>query len=221
MMAFRFAIIAPLALLALTGAAPKKAAPGPGMRAVLHDIEHVAILTTAGPIVVELDHKRAPITVKNFVRYVDTRRFDGTTFYRAMRLDWGVPPNGLVQAGLRGIPGKVFAGIAHEPTNATGILHKTGTLSMARFAPGTATADFSILLSDMPGLDADPTSTDTERQAGFAAFGRVIEGMDIVRKIWDAPLSPTEGKGALKGQMLSPPIKIISARRVMVPQSGN
>jgi peptidyl-prolyl cis-trans isomerase A (cyclophilin A) len=100
--------------------------------------------------------------------------------------------------------------IAHEPTSATGILHKAGAISMARYAPGTATADFSILLSDLPSLDADPKSPDPEAQVGYAAFGHVVAGMDVVRRIWDSPLSPTAGEGALKGQMLEPPVKILT-----------
>jgi peptidyl-prolyl cis-trans isomerase A (cyclophilin A) len=174
----------------------------------------VALVTELGTIELELDNKRAPITTQNFVRYVDLRKFDGIGFYRAMRLAWGEQPNGLIQGGLQGHPLKVLKPIAHEPTSQTGILHKAGTISMARYAPGTATADWSILLSDLSALDADPKATDPEAQAGFAAFGRVVAGMDVVRKIWDAPLSPTKGEGPLKGQLLEPPVKIISARRV-------
>ena len=177
---------------------------------------HIALTTTQGVITLELDRAHAPITVSNFLRYVDQKRFDGIVFYRAMRLDWGTPPNGLVQAGTRGDYRRVLKPIAHEPTNMTGILHKAGTISMARFAPGTATGDFSILLSDMPSLDANPAGTgDT---AGYAAFGHVVAGMDVARKIFEAPLSPTAGEGALKGQMLVMPVKIISARRVAVPK---
>ena len=151
------------------------------------------------------------------MRYVDLRRFDGITFYRSMKLAWGPQPNGLIQAGLQGNPLKVMKPIAHEPTSTTGILHKAGAISMARYAPGTATADFSILLSDMPSLDADPKSPDPEAQAGYAAFGRVVSGMDVARKIWDSPLSPTTGEGAMKGQMLAPPVKVLTVRRVALP----
>jgi peptidyl-prolyl cis-trans isomerase A (cyclophilin A) len=107
----------------------------------------------------------------------------------------------------------VLPPIAHEPTDATGILHKAGALSMARYAPGSATGDFSILLSDLPNLDADPTATDPEARAGYAAFGRVVVGMDVVRRVFDAPVSPTNGEGAMKGQMLEPAIKLLTARR--------
>jgi len=183
----------------------------------LHDIERVRMVTDAGAITLDLDGKHAPITTANFLRYVDGRRFDGIVFYRAMHLAWGDQPNGLIQAGVRGDPRRLLPPIAHEPTNVTGVLHKAGAISMARFAPGTATGDFSILLHDIEGLDADPKATDPEAQAGFAAFGYVVDGMDVVRRIWDMPLSPTAGEGALKGQMLEKPVKIISVRRVAMP----
>ena len=97
------------------------------------------------------------------------------------------------------------------------MLHKAGAISMARWAPGTAKGDFSILLSDMPGLDADPASANPELQAGFAAFGYVVSGMDVVRKIWDQPLSSTQGEGIMKGQMLERPVKVLTVRRVAIP----
>ncbi|MEQ1542591.1 MAG: peptidylprolyl isomerase [Novosphingobium sp.] len=221
----RFALLA-LSAFALSAthadaAKPKKpaakaraAVPAP---APLGDTVRVALVTALGTIELDLDHKHAPITVENFVRYVDAKKFDGMPFYRAMRLNWGTQPNGLIQAGLQAHPLKVFKPIAHEPTSATGILHKAGTISMARYAPGTAMADFSILLSDLPSLDADPKATNPDSQAGFAAFGHVVSGMDVVKKIWDAPLSPTKGDGPLKGQMLEPPVKVLTVRRVAVP----
>lgn len=219
----RFALLA-LAAFALSAtpadaAKPKKPAakakaPAP---APLGDTVRVALVTALGTIEIDLDHKHAPITVENFVRYVDAKKFDGMPFYRAMRLNWGTQPNGLIQAGLQAHPLKVFKPIAHEPTTMTGILHKAGTISMARYAPGTAMADFSILLSDLPSLDADPKSPNPDTQAGFAAFGHVVSGMDVVKKIWDAPLSPTKGEGPLKGQMLEPPVKVLTVRRVALP----
>jgi peptidyl-prolyl cis-trans isomerase A (cyclophilin A) len=88
---------------------------------------------------------------------------------------------------------------------------------MARNAPGTATGDFSIMLSPQPFLDADPTNEDPDRRAGYAAFGHVVEGMDVVRAIFDAPVDPDKGDGAMKGQMLAHPVKIISVRRAPAP----
>jgi peptidyl-prolyl cis-trans isomerase A (cyclophilin A) len=210
----RIALAALPLMLALTAAkpAPRAAAPAP-----LPDVVRVAITTELGTIAVDLDAKRAPITVRNFVRYADQRRFDGTGFYRVMRLAWGEQPNGLIQAGTRGDAKRELAPIAHEPTSQTGVLHKAGAISMARFAPGTAKGDFSILLSDKPGLDADPASTNPELQAGFAAFGQVSSGIDVVRKIYDVPLSPTAGQGVLKGQMIAKPVRILTVRRVPIP----
>jgi peptidyl-prolyl cis-trans isomerase A (cyclophilin A) len=210
----RFALLALPLMIALTAANPPRPRPAP---APLPDLVTVTLTTELGPIELELDHKRAPITVANFVRYVDQRRFDGIVFYRVMRLAWGEQPNGLVQAGARGDPKRVLRGIAHEPTSQTGLLHKAGSLSMARFAPGTATGDFSILVSDQPGLDADPASTDPDRRAGYAVFGRVITGMDVIRRIYDSPINPALGEGFMKGQMLARPVRVITARRVPTP----
>lgn len=213
----RLALLAPMAA-ALVAAAPKKkrAAPLPQPKPI-GETEYVVFKTELGEIIALIDVKHAPITGTNFIRYVDGGRFDGITFYRAMHLPWGAEPNGLIQAGTRGDPRRNFKPIAHEPTSVTGILHKAGTLSMARYTPGTATGDFSIMLSDQPGLDADPAATDPELQAGYAAFGRVVSGMEVVRAIYDSPISPTEGEGVMRGQMLAKPVKILTARRIDVP----
>lgn len=206
-----------LFLVPSLAAASPTAAPAPDPAGPAHVAPHVAIVTTKGTITLALDPVRAPVTTANFLCYVDQRRFDGTAFYRVMRLAWGEQPNGLIQGGVRGDPRRVLRPIAHEPTSQTGVLHKAGAISMARFAPGTATGDFSILLSDLEGLDADPASSDAEARAGFAAFGHVVSGMEVVRAIHEAPLSPTKGEGALKGQLLEPEIRILSVRRVPAP----
>src|SRR5690606_16154884 len=122
-------------------------------------------------------------TTANFLRYADEKRLDGTSFYRVMQLDWGTPPNGLVQGGTGGDPKRNLPPIAHEPTSETGIRHETGVISMARFDPGSAAGDFSIMVSPQPGLDAVPDAADPSTRAGFAAFGRAVEGMDVVRAI--------------------------------------
>ncbi|MFN3424756.1 MAG: peptidylprolyl isomerase [Novosphingobium meiothermophilum] len=217
-------LLAPLAVMLVAAApakkrvAPPRAAAAPAYpapsTAPLPDTVRIALDTEAGRIVVAVDVKHAPASATNFVRYAETRRFDGTTFYRAMHLNWGEQPNGLIQAGTRGDPRRNLAPIPHEPTDQTGILHKAGTLSMARYAPGTATGDFSIMVSDQPGLDAQPDSADPEAKAGYAAFGQVIEGMDVVRAIFAAPISETEGEGIMRGQILAQPVKIITARRL-------
>ena len=217
----RFVLAAlPAALVTLTAATkPRKKAVPPPPSMPLTDVVRVEFVTELGTITADLFHKQAPITVKNFMRYVEGSRFDGMAFYRAMKLNWGTQPNGIIQTGLRGLSTKVFPPIAHEPTNVTGIKHLAGTLSMARNAPGTAQADFSILMSDLSGFDADPAAADPELKAGYAAFGRVVSGMDVALKIFEAPRSATLGQGIMKGQMLAPEIKVLRVRRVLVPAS--
>ena len=208
----RFVLAAlPASLLALTGATKAKKAPPPPLP--LGDTVQVEMITEMGTIVLELDHKQAPITTENFMRYVDSGRYNGMTFYRAMHLAWGTEPNGVLQGGLNQFPARLMKPIAHEPTTVTGLTHKAGTLSMARNAPGTAMADFSILLSDLTSFDANPAAPDLEGQIGYAAFGHVVSGMDVVRKIYDAPRSATKGEGFMKGQMLDPPVKVLKVRR--------
>ena len=176
---------------------------------------NVVVTTDVGEIVIALETERAPVTAANFLRYADEKRFDGTVFYRAMRLDWDPQPNGLVQAGTQFDPARILPPIAHEPTSETGIKHLAGTISMARYEPGSATGDFAIMLSPQPFLDADPSSEDADRRAGFAAFGQVVEGMEVVRAIFDAPVDPEKGEGAMKGQMLARPVTIVSVRRAV------
>lgn len=206
----RFALLAaPLVLLSASTMAEEPTAAPAEPRT-----ENVVIETSLGKITVALETERAPITSANFLRYVDTRRFDGTSFYRAMHLKWGPQPNGLVQGGTQMDPKRILPPIAHEPTNQTGVKHLAGTISMARYAPGTATGDFSIMMQDMPSLDANLKAKDSDGLAGFAAFGHVVEGMDVVQMIFDSPVSATKGDGAMKGQMLEQPVTIVKVRRV-------
>jgi peptidyl-prolyl cis-trans isomerase A (cyclophilin A) len=218
-MTIRFVATAALVLLAASAvtAASRKAAPKPATPPVvqlLPDTVRVAMSTEMGTITLDLDGKHAPVSTRNFLRYVNGKRFDGIVFYRVMRLAWGDQPNGLIQAGLRGDPKRVLPPIAHESTAQTGLKHVAGAISMARLGVGTATADFSILVSDIPGLDAGQNPNDPD---GYAVFGRVVEGLDVARKIYDAPLSPTAGSGVLKGQMIEKPVKILTVRRVVLP----
>ncbi len=170
----------------------------------------VALVTGLGVITLELAANKAPITIANFLRYVDAKRFDGAAFYRAVHAGSGAT-NGLVQGGLRNDPTKVFPPIAHESTATSGLHHIDGTISMARYAPGSAQAEFFICVGDQPYLDADPSQPGDN--LGFAAFGHVVSGMDVARAILAAPTSPTEGEGVMKGQMLSPVVTIVTARR--------
>ncbi|MXO58664.1 peptidylprolyl isomerase [Altererythrobacter salegens] len=196
----RFAITAGLVL-----SAPLAAQDAP-------KTDTVVLETSLGEITLAIESERAPVTAANFLRYVAEKRFDGTVFYRSMKLNFGEQPNGLVQGGTQMNPDRIRDPVAHEPTSQTGIKHVPGTISMARYAPGTATGDFSIMLSAMPSLDADPNGTTEDAKAGFAAFGHVTAGMDVVRKIFDAPTDPNKGEGFMKGQMIADPPVIISAR---------
>ena len=209
------ALLFPLALTTAAHAAPqrkKPAPPPPPKPAPIGDTVQVALTTELVVITLELDHKRAPITTENFVAYADQKRFDGTAFYRALRLPWGDAPNGLVQGGTANDPKRILKPIAHEPTTQTGLSHKAWAVSMARYDPGTATGDFSIMVGDQPALDANPKASGDN--LGYAVFGRVIGGQDVVLKIYAAPTSATLGEGAMKGQMIAAPVKIISARRL-------
>ncbi len=208
----RFAALALPFVLASGALAQDATAPQPSPEAE-PETTLVVLETTMGDITAAIETERAPVTAANFLRYVDEGRFDGIVFYRAMRLDWGEQPNGLIQAGTQHDPKRVLPPIAHEPTSETGVLHTAGAFSMARNAPGTATGDFSIMLQEQAGMDADPTSEDPELRAGYAAFGHVVEGMDVVRAIHAAPTDPNKGEGWMKGQMLAEPVKIIEARR--------
>ena len=183
------------------------AAPAPPP-APLGESVRVRLETELGPIVLTLDHARAPITTANFVAYVDQRRLDGTSFYRAARTE-GYERRGFIQGGIRRDFRRMLAPIAHEPTSATGIRHGPGAISMARREDGPgAMGDFFITTDAMPQMDAG------RGREGFAAFGRVTEGMDVVRRILAAPTVANAGRGAMRGQMIAAPVRIVSARRV-------
>ena len=171
------------------------------------DTVRVRLETGEGPITLALDHRHAPITTENFLRYVDAGRFDDIRFYRAAR-PAGTTGAGFIQGGIQRSYRRMYAPIAHEPTSKTGLSHGAGAISMARLAPGTAAGEFIITATALPGLDAD------RGDPGFAAFGRVTEGMDVVRRILAAPTIPNAGRGPMKGQMIKEQVKIVSARRV-------
>ena len=171
----------------------------------------VALETPQGRIVIELAVNEAPITSANFLRYVDRKLYDKATFFRASRAP-GAVDYGLIQGGLQNIG--ALPPVAHEPTTKTGLKHLDGTVSIARTAPGTATSDFFICIGDAPYLDADPAAPGDNQ--GFAAFGHVVEGMDVVKKILALPTPGKAINPVMKGQILDPPVPITSARRVPV-----
>lgn len=163
----------------------------------------IAIETEKGLIVVELYMDKAPITVANFLRYIQENRLEDATFYRSVRLD-NQPDNDfkieVIQGGLfEDNHPMMLPPIVHENTGQTGIKHVDGVISMARYTPGTATSEFFICIGDQPSLDYGGSRN--KDGAGFAAFGKVIEGMEIVRLIQHLPA---------EGQYLNPKIKILS-----------
>lgn len=182
---------------------PREAPLGPGE--VL-----VAVMTSMGEFTMAVDTARAPVTAANFLRYVDARLYDGGRFHRATRNDnyTPAPPKRpmmhIIQGGINPTRrSEGFDPIALERTSATGIRHTAGTVSMARSGPDSATSDFFVLLDDQPSLDFGGGRFDDGQ--GAAAFGRIVSGLDVVRRIQQEPVS---------GQNLAPPVTIIAARRV-------
>jgi peptidyl-prolyl cis-trans isomerase A (cyclophilin A) len=214
-------LLAPL-LLILGGCGAPADAPAPAndARAIANmgaaprpqaDIVRVRLDTELGPIVLALDARHAPVTTANFLAYVDQGRFDGVAFYRAARTP-GMSGQGFIQGGIRRDVTRTLMPIEHEPTSRTGLSHGDGTISMARTTPGSATGDFFITAGPQPSMDAG-----TGRPAdnlGYAAFGRVVEGKDVVRRILAAATDPNAGRGVMRGQMIEQPVRIVSARRV-------
>ena len=146
--------------------------------------ETIIIRSGIGEIYARLDLRRAPVTSLNFLRYVDAGLFDNTCFYRVVRFD-NQPKDSVrievIQGGRYDNEDNGFPPIIHETTEMTGIRHRNGTVSMARSTPGSATSEFFICIGDQPELDFGG-KRNPDRQ-GFAAFGKVIKGMDVVRQI--------------------------------------
>ncbi|MDX2042215.1 MAG: peptidylprolyl isomerase [Acidobacteriota bacterium] len=173
------------------------------------DTVRVLIQTELGDIEVVLDAKRAPGTTENFLKYVDAGHYDGGRFHRTVKLNPDNQPNNtikieVIQGGVNPEKSKEgFPPIKLERTSVTGLKHKDGTISMARAFADSATSDFFICIGDQPELDfGGKRNADAQ---GFAAFGQVVKGMEIVKKIQQAPSD---------AQRLTPPIKIIKAKRL-------
>ncbi len=153
------------------------------------DQPRIEIDTELGKIVAELYPERAPVTVANFLRYVREERFAGASFYRVVRAD--NQPNSpvkiaVIQGGLKDDQHpQSLPPIPHETTQQTGLRHEDGTLSMARNEPGTASSEFFICVGDQPELDFGGRRNPDG--AGFAAFGKVLAGLDVVQKIHQSP----------------------------------
>lgn len=172
----------------------------------------IRIETSVGVITADLDSAHAPVSVTNFLRYVDSLAYNGGVFHRAVTP--ANQPNDSVKIEvIQGGPNRArvgarFPAIELERTNVTGLKHHDGTLSMARAGPNTATSDFFICVGEQPALDfAGHRNLDGQ---GFAAFGQVTSGMDVVRAIQRAPVN---------AQTLTPPIGIVRVTRVPTSSS--
>jgi peptidyl-prolyl cis-trans isomerase A (cyclophilin A) len=168
---------------------------------------HVLLQTEKGDIEVELDAAKAPNTVANFLRYVDGKYYDGGRFHRTVKPD-NQPKNDVkidvIQAGIN--PAKArkdFPPIKLERTRETKLLHEDGSISMARNGPDTATGDFFICIGPQPELNFGGKRNPDGQ--GFAAFGKVVKGMEVVKQIQASPAD---------GQTLTPAIKLVKAVRV-------
>jgi len=172
----------------------------------------VVMATSEGDIAIELYVDRAPVTAGNFLKLVDEGALDGGSIYRVVTYanDRGSPKIEVIQGGL-GDEGEGFDTIAHETTAETGILHEDGVISMARGAVGTASTEFFICIGDQPGLDYGETRNADGQ--GFAAFGRVVDGMDVVRRINRMPAAGPSDSDYTKGQILTEPVTILGVRR--------
>ena len=169
---------------------------------------HIIIKTNLGNVEAELYPDKAPKTVAAFLSYVDSGFYKNSSFYRvlfieAMASDYNT---GIIQGGIWQSNNKkaiALSGIVHEPPNQTGLSHTTGTLSLARSTPGTANSEFFICVGDQTGYDSSKNYNPDG--LGFAAFGRVISGMDIVRQIHKQPAN---------GQSFTRPITILNIERL-------
>jgi peptidyl-prolyl cis-trans isomerase A (cyclophilin A) len=168
--------------------------------------------TSMGTVELELYPGKAPLTVTNFLKLVDGKYLDGATFYRTVspENDNGEPPIAVIQGGI-GDAESPFSPIAHETTDQTGLPHLDGSLSMARAAVGTASTEFFICIGDQPALDFGAKRNPDGQ--GFAVFGRVVAGMDVIHAIHQAPADAPTDFEYFQNQLFNEPILIESIRR--------
>jgi peptidyl-prolyl cis-trans isomerase A (cyclophilin A) len=172
----------------------------------------VVMETEKGTIVLEIDVAHAPITAENFLKYVDGKFFDGGMVNRSVRPDNTVRHDVEIQViQFQSDPARrndLFPPIPMERTSVTGLKHLSGVLSMARDGPDTAQASFSIVIGDQPEMDFGGKRNPDGQ--GFAVFGRVVAGLDVVKKIHQAH---TGTSGPYETETLEPPIRILKAYR--------
>jgi peptidyl-prolyl cis-trans isomerase A (cyclophilin A) len=174
----------------------------------------VRVQTALGDIVLELDPAKAPGTTANFLKYVDAGHYDGGTFHRTVKMD-NQPESPVkievFQAGVAADKAKAgFPAIPLKRTTVTGLKHVDGAVSMARGTPDSATSGWFICINDQPSLDFGGARNPDGQ--GFAAFGRVVSGMDVVRKIQQAPSSANRTSNT-EAQRLTPPIPVTKVAR--------
>lgn len=190
--AIALALLAPMSASAKTQASPS--------------VIRVRLETSAGSILLALDARRAPKTVANFMAYVDDGRLDGTEFYRASR-GQADPKRGFIQGGIGTEVRRKLPAVSFESTAQTGLRHVDATISMARGdSTDLATCNFSLLVGPHPWLDAG------DGRPGYAAFGKVIGGMEVVKRILAMPTGG--GVGVMRGQMLTKRVRIERAVRL-------
>lgn len=183
-------------------ASPADARPGRATTGLVR----VRLVTSEGPIVIALDARRAPKTTANFLLYVDDGRFEGTTIYRSARRKTD-PSAGFIQGGIGTDPRRMLPSVPLEPTSRTGLRHVDGTVSMAHGVDAdSGHGNFTILVGANPGLDARGS------YSGYAAFGRVVAGMPVVKRILAMPTGG--GRDVMRGQMILKPVRLIRAERI-------
>ena len=176
----------------------------PAMQAGAVDLENTIYLELKdGRVTIEMRPDLAPKHVARIKELVRQKFYDGTVFHRVIE-DFMAQTGDPTGTGTGGSGQHIDAEFSSEK-------HLRGALSMARFDPGTADGDFFIIVGHLPGFDAGRAAPD---DPGFAVFGRVVDGMEVVRAILAAPKSATEGEGFMRGQMLEPRVRIVSARRI-------
>ncbi len=218
----RYTIVAVLALgfLGLLGCAEKSAVEPERAADTANGAVPLLMETSAGTIELEVYPEQAPVTANNFLAYVDGGHYDGGAFYRTVRPDNdnNPLPISVIQGGMQIIgaentnPEPPFPPIAHESTDVTGLSHADGALSMARFMPGTAQSEFFISIGDNPVLDHGGERF--EDRLGFAVFGQITAGMDVVARIHAAEADAPTDIEYIEGQILTTPVRIVSVQRI-------
>jgi len=177
------------------------------------DEVHVVLDTALGEIEIAVDTGRAPVSAGDFLSYVDQGLYEGASFYRTVmpENDNGTPAISVIQGGVQD-PARTLPPVRHETTAETGLRHEDGVISLARTDPGTGGGSaFFICIGDQPSLDFGGMRNPDGQ--GFAAFGRVVRGMDVVHAIHGQAADAESDSAYTAGQILTTPVTILGARR--------